>query len=96
MAVRATPRRRFDVARLPGIVLQNPPELPDHSLQDRFADELVAPDSIQQGALRHEHLWLAGQRTQHLERLGRQRYRLSAAGKACIGFIELERAKAKP
>ena len=47
----ASPRHRFDEARLASIVVERCSEITDHCLQDRFADELVTPNLIEQRLL---------------------------------------------
>ena len=44
----ASPRHRFDEARLAGIVVERRPQLADRGSQHRVGDELVAPDLIEQ------------------------------------------------
>ena len=90
------PRYRFDVARPFGVVDQRCAQFADGRLEDRLADEAMAPDAIEQRVLRDERSRRARQRAQHGKRLGRERHRLPGARQARVGFVEVERAEAQP
>ena len=89
----AAARHRLDVARLLGVVLQRGAQVADGRLQHRFADELVAPHVVEQGALRDERVRGACQGAKKSKRLRREVQRLAAIDEARLGFVDLEPVK---
>ena len=89
----ASARNRFDQARVARIVVKHRPQIADSGLQHRVADELVAPDLIQQGVLGEEGCRLPHQRAQHGEWRWSERDGLSVADQRHIRFVQLEPSK---
>ena len=90
----AAPRHGFDEARLAGIVVERRPQFADGGLQHRVADELVAPDLVEQRVLGEQRPGLPHERAQHGEWRRRERDSCSVAQQARIRLVELESVEA--
>ena len=86
----ATPRRRFDEARTPGVITQHGPQIADRRLQHRVADELVPPDFVQQRLLGTQSSLSSDEFTQQREWFRRKRDGLPVAKQAGICFVKFE------
>ena len=92
----ASPRNRFDQARVPGIVVKRGPQIADGGLQHRVADELVAPYLIQQCVLGEQGCRLPHERAQHGKGRWRERDGLPVADQRRVRFVQLEPVEAYP